>query len=114
MLNTPLLIVPRHRSFKPFESISFFTTQNEQELDYMLHIEAMFPDTKIMMTHFSITENIKDLEAANWVEYAINKIGDNLKFRILNTDINTYMKDNNLAIQEKREGVVFISLKRNF
>jgi len=30
----------------------------------MLHFEAMFPDTKIMMTHFSRTENIKDLEAA--------------------------------------------------
>jgi len=116
VINTPLLVVPENQLFEPLLQFNFLTKHTTADLNHIIKLIEIFPQTEIKLTHLisSTEEAIDKMKSEKWVKYVKEKAGETISYQSLKNDIKEYIKDENYSIVNHFHAFVFTSHKRNF
>ena len=112
VINTPLLVVPDFKGFRPLKQLNFLIKPNEREVAYILKVSELFP--KAQITAASLEKNEEAFMNSSIHEYLKKKLGTRYRHQFTALSMKSYVSRENKLLHDTFDGIVFTTHKRSF
>ncbi len=114
---TPMLVLPPQQLFKPIETVNYLLKEmNDSNLQHMEALCTMMSDITIKLTHIieDHREALDKVSAERWMNYVKKHISSQVTLQLESADYSKYIQQENYAITQLSDLLVFSTYNRNF
>ena len=114
VVDVPLLVVPDLQVFSPYNTFNFLTNHTEKDIDDIIHLSKIFPNSKIRVSHNDAKDTEFGIRERNWEQYLSTKIPNRIEFNSFKESVEKHVRTENYSLIKMFDAFVFTAKKRNF
>jgi len=113
----PMLVLPPLQLFEPIESVNYLLKEmNDFNLQHISALSTMLPDADVKLTHIIEHEDdeLDKVASTRWMSYIHKNIAAKITLQSESTEYSRYVNQENSAITQHYDLLVFSTYNRNF